>query len=84
MQKRFGNSPQLFIPAVMFLGLFLSMWISNHTAPILCATIILPVVRDLPTDSRYSVNSRFKVELFSLYTCKQACNCSWTILTSCS
>lgn len=52
LQKYFGNSPQLFILAVMFLGLFLSMWISNHTAPILCATIILPVVRDLPTDSR--------------------------------
>jgi phosphate transporter len=52
LQKRFGNTPQLFILAVMFLGLFLSMWINNHTAPILCATIILPVVRDLPTDSR--------------------------------
>lgn len=52
LQKYFGNSPKLFILAVMFLGLFLSMWISNHTAPILCATIILPVVRDLPTDSR--------------------------------
>lgn len=52
LQKRFGNAPKLFILAVMFLGLFLSMWISNHTAPILCATIILPVVRDLPTDSR--------------------------------
>ena len=54
LQKWFGNAPKLFILAVMFLGLFLSMWISNHTAPILCATIILPVVRDLPTDSRFS------------------------------
>lgn len=54
LQKHFGNTPQLFILAVMFLGLFLSMWISNHTAPILCATIILPVVRDLPTDSRFA------------------------------
>jgi len=53
MQYHVGNSPQLFILAMMFLGLFLSMWISNHTAPILCATIILPVVRDLPSDSRY-------------------------------
>lgn len=54
MQKRFGDSPKLFILAVMFLGLFLSMWISNHTAPILCAAIILPIVRDLPTESRFS------------------------------
>eukprot|EP01034_Spumella_vulgaris_P023241 gene23241-29445_t len=54
LQNRFGKSPKLFILAVMFLGLFLSMWISNHTSPILCATIILPIVRDLPTDSRFS------------------------------
>jgi phosphate transporter len=52
VQRYFGHSPVLFILAVMFLGLFLSMWISNHTAPILCSTIILPVVRDLPTESR--------------------------------
>lgn len=52
LQKKLGSNPHLFILAIMFLGLFLSMWISNHTAPILCATIILPVVRDLPTDSR--------------------------------
>lgn len=54
LQRHLGNSPSLFILAIMFLGLFLSMWISNHTAPILCATIILPIVRDLPTDSRYA------------------------------
>jgi phosphate transporter len=44
----------MFILAVMFLGLLLSMWINNHTAPILCTTVILPIVRDLPTDSRFS------------------------------
>lgn len=54
LQNRLGGNPKLFILAVMFLGLFLSMWISNHTAPILCATIILPIVRDLPTESRFS------------------------------
>lgn len=54
LQHYFGNRPSLFILAVMLLGLFLSMWISNHTAPILCATIILPIVRDLPTDSPFS------------------------------
>ncbi len=58
LQKYYGSTPKLFILAVMFLGLFLSMWISNHTAPILCAAIILPIVRDLPTDSR-SVSLRF-------------------------
>lgn len=54
LQEYLGAQPYMFILAVMFLGLFLSMWISNHTAPILCATIILPIVRDLPTDSRFS------------------------------
>eukprot|EP00599_Poterioochromonas_sp_BG-1_P000069 CAMPEP_0173146114 /NCGR_PEP_ID=MMETSP1105-20130129/8290_1 /TAXON_ID=2985 /ORGANISM="Ochromonas sp., Strain BG-1" /LENGTH=531 /DNA_ID=CAMNT_0014060233 /DNA_START=102 /DNA_END=1697 /DNA_ORIENTATION=+ len=54
LQKRLGQYPNYFILAIMFLGLFLSMWISNHTAPILCATIILPIVRDLPTDSKFS------------------------------
>lgn len=54
LQIYLGQHPRLFILAVMLLGLFLSMWISNHTAPILCATIILPVVRDLPTESRFS------------------------------
>ena len=67
LQKKFGNAPQQFILAVMFLGLFLSMWISNHTAPILCATIILPVVRDLPTDSRYIMS--IQVYAFHLTQC---------------
>ena len=54
LQVMLGQHPRLFILAVMLLGLFLSMWISNHTAPILCSTIIMPIVRDLPTDSRFS------------------------------
>lgn len=54
LQAWLGQYPSLFILAIMMLGLFLSMWISNHTAPILCATIILPIVRDLPTESRFS------------------------------
>jgi len=54
LQQWLGSSPQAFILAIMLLGLFLSMWISNHTAPILLTTIILPVVRDLPSDSRFS------------------------------
>jgi len=54
LQGAFKNSPQLFILAIMMLGLFLSMWISNHTAPILVSTIVTPIVRDLPKDSRFS------------------------------
>ena len=54
-QSYFGESPNLFMLSVMFLGLFLSMWISNHTAPILCTAIILPIIRDLPSDSKYCI-----------------------------
>lgn len=54
MQQGLGHRPKIFILAIMMLGLFLSMWINNHTAPILCGSIILPIVKDLPSDSRYS------------------------------
>lgn len=54
LQRTFGRRPKAFILAIMFLGLFLSMWISNHTAPILCSTIVLPVVKDLPPNSSYT------------------------------
>ena len=54
LQRRLGNHPRYFILAVMFLGLFLSTWISNSTAPILISSFITPVIRDLPTDSKFS------------------------------
>lgn len=54
LQYYFGASPRLFMLAIMFLGLFLSMWISNHTAPILCTAILMPILSDLPIDSQYS------------------------------
>eukprot|EP00457_Paulinella_chromatophora_P003041 gb/GEZN01003046.1/.p1 GENE.gb/GEZN01003046.1/~~gb/GEZN01003046.1/.p1 ORF type:complete len:721 (+),score=71.83 gb/GEZN01003046.1/:87-2249(+) len=50
----FGHSPKLFILAVMFLGLFLSMWISNVTAPVLLTSVLTPILHDLPTDSRFA------------------------------
>lgn len=54
MQKRLGDHPKLFILAVMLLGLFLSTWISNTTAPILVSSFVTPIVRDLPTKSKFS------------------------------
>lgn len=35
------------------MGLFLSMWISNHTAPVLCVSVLLPIIRDFGPDSKY-------------------------------
>ncbi len=54
LQRKLGNHPRYFILAVMFLGLFLSTWISNSTAPILISSFITPVIRDVPTGSRFS------------------------------
>ena len=69
LQVGLGNRPKVFILAIMMLGLFLSMWISNHTAPILCGSIILPIVKDLPSDSRYIIFvSLFRLHSFYLLT----------------
>ncbi|RMZ78545.1 hypothetical protein DV737_g3823, partial [Chaetothyriales sp. CBS 132003] len=38
----------------MFVAMFLSMWISNVAAPVLCFSIIQPILRNLPADSNMS------------------------------
>ncbi|KAL0586010.1 hypothetical protein ABG067_004333 [Albugo candida] len=53
LQRRFKKRPNLFLLAIMLMGLFLSMWISNHTAPVLCVSVLLPIIRDFPTSSAY-------------------------------
>ena len=54
MQRKLGGHPKYFILAVMMLGLFLSAWISNTTAPILISSFLTPIVRDIPTNSKFS------------------------------
>ncbi|KAF4324894.1 hypothetical protein BBO99_00001831 [Phytophthora kernoviae] len=54
LQRRFKKRPNLFLLAIMLMGLFLSMWISNHTAPVLCVSVLLPIIRDFPTNSTYA------------------------------
>lgn len=53
LQQRFKHSPRLFLLAIMMMGLFLSCWISNHTAPVLCTSVLIPIIRDFPADSQY-------------------------------
>ena len=67
LQGKFGHRPKVFILAVMLVGLFLSAWISNHTAPILCAAIIMPIVKDLPTNSRYQNDCLQKFHVIMLF-----------------
>jgi len=38
----------------MFVAMFASMWISNVAAPVLCLSIIQPLLRNLPSDSDFS------------------------------
>ena len=49
-----GTKPRTVLVTNMFVGMFLSMWISNVAAPVLCFSIIQPILRNLPADSDFS------------------------------
>ncbi|KJF61079.1 divalent anion:Na+ symporter (DASS) family transporter [Coccidioides immitis RS] len=49
-----GTRPRTVLVTNMFVSMFLSMWISNVAAPVLCYSIIQPMLRNLPPDSRFS------------------------------
>eukprot|EP00940_MAST-03C_sp_MAST-3C-sp2_P003423 g3423.t1 len=53
LQELLGTRPKLFILAIMYLGLFLSLIISNRTAPVLCVSTVLPIIRDFDVRSSY-------------------------------
>ncbi|KAF2745930.1 hypothetical protein M011DRAFT_495395 [Sporormia fimetaria CBS 119925] len=46
-----GTKPRTVLVANMFVAMFASMWISNVAAPVLCFSIIQPILRNLPADS---------------------------------
>jgi len=49
-----GTKARTVLLTSMFLAMFLSMWISNVAAPVLCFSIIQPMLRNLPADSNMS------------------------------
>ncbi|CAK7897126.1 inorganic phosphate transporter Pho87p [[Candida] anglica] len=49
-----GTKPRNVLLAIMSVSLFLSMWISNVAAPVLCFSLIQPVLRTLPTESPFA------------------------------
>lgn len=49
-----GTRPRTVLVTNMFVAMFASMWISNVAAPVLCFSIIQPLLRNLPSDSRFS------------------------------
>lgn len=51
---RVGTNPRTVLLAVMFVAAFASMWISNVAAPVLCFSIIQPILRTLPNGSEFA------------------------------
>ncbi|ODQ78979.1 hypothetical protein BABINDRAFT_162061 [Babjeviella inositovora NRRL Y-12698] len=49
-----GSSPRNVLLAIMCVALFLAMWISNVASPVLCFSLIQPVLRTLETDSDFA------------------------------
>ncbi|KAI4215725.1 MAG: hypothetical protein LQ351_001712, partial [Letrouitia transgressa] len=49
-----GTRPRTVLLTNMFVAMVASMWISNVAAPVLCFSIIQPLLRNLPSDSRFS------------------------------
>eukprot|EP00899_Mesostigma_viride_P017284 jgi/Mesvir1/25557/Mv01794-RA.1 len=53
LQRALGHRPWLFMLAIMLLSLFLCMWLSNVTAPVLMLSVLLPILRDFDHGGRY-------------------------------
>lgn len=54
IQSKTADRPYMFIFAFMLLGFVLSMFINNVAAPVLCLTVLLPIIRDLPRESPFA------------------------------
>lgn len=52
--SRAGTNPKVVLLTLMFISTFLSMWISNVAAPVLCFSIAQPLLRTLPTGSPFA------------------------------
>ncbi|KAJ2383224.1 low-affinity phosphate transporter [Coemansia sp. RSA 2611] len=49
-----GSSPRTVLLANMLVATFASMWISNVAAPVLCFSLIRPILRTLPANSTFA------------------------------
>lgn len=48
-----GTNPSIVLLTVMSIALFASMWVSNVAAPVLCYSLIQPLLRTLPKGSHF-------------------------------
>lgn len=49
-----GTNPSVVLLTIMSIALFSSMWVSNVAAPVLCFSLIQPLLRTLPKGSRFN------------------------------
>ncbi|KAJ5617911.1 hypothetical protein N7537_003025 [Penicillium hordei] len=49
-----GSKPSVMLLTNMFVSMFLSMWISNVASPVLCFSIIQPLLRNMPPESDFA------------------------------
>lgn len=52
--SRAGTNPKIVLLTLMFVAAFLSMWISNVAAPVLCYSIAQPLLRTIPKGSPFA------------------------------
>ncbi|KAI9091130.1 SPX domain-containing protein [Phlyctochytrium arcticum] len=52
--RKAGSRPQSVLLANMFVSTFASMWISNVAAPVLCFSLVSPILRNLSYGSPYA------------------------------
>lgn len=52
--SRSGKNPSVILLVIMFVAWFASMWISNVAAPVLCFSIVQPIIKNLESGSKYS------------------------------
>ncbi|KAK6465490.1 SPX domain-containing protein [Scheffersomyces coipomensis] len=48
-----GTNPSVVLLTIMAVALFASMWVSNVAAPVLCFSLIQPLLRTLPKGSKF-------------------------------
>jgi phosphate transporter len=53
---RSGSDPKWVILTNMLVSTFFSMWISNVAAPVLCFSLVSPILRNLPQKSPYGIS----------------------------
>lgn len=52
--RPFGNKPEFLLLGIMFLGAFLSMWISNVPSSVLCVSLAQPIINQLSHRDPYA------------------------------